>query len=99
MVMEEEVVFKLTCQSDKVGSLIGKGGSVIRTIQNETGASIKIVDGASNSDERVVIISAREVGSLSFMYLSFMIFFVGCLTFQLSRSFFDTVIEYQQLSP
>ncbi|KAI8020364.1 U-box domain-containing protein 34 [Camellia lanceoleosa] len=34
MVMEEEVVFKLLCQVDKVGSLIGKGGSIIRALQN-----------------------------------------------------------------
>lgn len=61
MAMEEEVVFKLLCQLDKVGSLIGKGGSIIRTFQSETGASIKIVDAAPDSDERVVVISAQEV--------------------------------------
>lgn len=59
--MEEEVVFKLLCQVEKVGSLIGKGGSIIRALQNETGASIKITDAAApDSDERVVLISARE---------------------------------------
>ncbi|KAB2610964.1 KH domain-containing protein [Pyrus ussuriensis x Pyrus communis] len=56
----EEVVFKLLCHVDKVGSLIGKGGSVIRTMQNETGASFKIADCAPDSDERVIIISAQE---------------------------------------
>lgn len=61
MAVEEEVVFKLLCQLDKVGSLIGKGGSIIRTFQSETGASIKIVDAAPDSDERVVVISAQEV--------------------------------------
>lgn len=61
MVIEEEVVFKLLCQVDKVGSLIGKGGSVIRHLQNETGAYIKIADAPPDSDERVVVISAREV--------------------------------------
>ncbi|KAI5575655.1 hypothetical protein BDE02_10G226200 [Populus trichocarpa] len=57
---EEDVVFRLLCQADKVGSLIGKGGSVVRALQNETGASIKIAEGVSDSDERVVVISARE---------------------------------------
>lgn len=61
MAMEEEVVFKLLCHHDKVGSLIGKGGSIVRTFQSETGASIKIVDAAPDSDERVVVISAQEV--------------------------------------
>lgn len=60
MAMEEEVVFKLLCQLDKVGSLIGKGGCIIRALQSETGASIKIADSVSDSDERVVVISARE---------------------------------------
>ncbi|KAI8014904.1 U-box domain-containing protein 35 [Camellia lanceoleosa] len=65
MVMEEEVVFKLLCQVHKVGSLIGKCGSIIRALQNETGATIKIADAASDSDERVVVIFAREACELT----------------------------------
>lgn len=60
MAMEEEVMFRLLCQVDKVGSLIGKGGSIRRALQTETGATIKIADSAPESDERVVVISARE---------------------------------------
>lgn len=62
--LEEEVVFKLLCQADKVGNLIGKGGSVIRALQGETGALIKIADTALDSDERIVVISAREAWEL-----------------------------------
>ncbi|KAJ0042571.1 hypothetical protein Pint_19455 [Pistacia integerrima] len=39
-----------------------EGGSIVRTFQNETGASIKIGDVVPNSDEWVVLISAREIG-------------------------------------
>lgn len=60
MVLEEEVVFRLLCQLDKVGNLIGKGGVIIRALQIDSGASIKIVDTAPSPDERVVLISARE---------------------------------------
>lgn len=60
MGMEEEVVFRLLCQADKVGCLIGKGGSIRRALQAETGATIKIADPSPESDERVVVISARE---------------------------------------
>ncbi|KAJ7952054.1 KH domain-containing protein [Quillaja saponaria] len=60
MFVEEEVVFKLLCQHDKVGSLIGKGGSIVRALQIETGASIKVADSAPDSDEHVVVISAQE---------------------------------------
>ncbi|KAF1865821.1 hypothetical protein Lal_00021822 [Lupinus albus] len=52
MFVEEEVVFKLLCQQDKVGSLIGKGGTIVRALQNETGASIQIVDAGPDSEER-----------------------------------------------
>ncbi|XP_031388035.1 KH domain-containing protein HEN4 isoform X2 [Punica granatum] len=60
MAGEEEVLFKLLCQQSKVGSLIGKGGSVVRAIENDTGAYIKIGDNYPDSDERIVTISARE---------------------------------------
>ena len=65
MVMEEEVVFKLLCQVNKVGSLIGKGGSIVWALQTETGVSIKIADAAPDADEKVVVISAREACELS----------------------------------
>lgn len=60
MVFEEEVVFKMLCPVDKVGNLIGKGGSIVRVIQTETGASVKVADPVSDFDERIVVISARE---------------------------------------
>ncbi|KVH92905.1 K Homology domain-containing protein [Cynara cardunculus var. scolymus] len=60
MAMEEEVMFRLLCQVDKVGSLIGKGGSIRRALQTETGATIKIADSAPESDERVVILEQRH---------------------------------------
>ncbi|TKY58843.1 poly(rC)-binding protein 2/3/4 [Spatholobus suberectus] len=56
----EEEVFKLLCHHDKVGSLIGKGGSVVQALQNETGASIQIVEAGVNLDKHVVVIKLRE---------------------------------------
>ncbi|KAH9624538.1 hypothetical protein KSS87_017748 [Heliosperma pusillum] len=65
MVPEEDVMFKLLCPMEKTGNLIGKGGFVVRGIENETGASIKINEAITpDSDERVVIISAREACSV-----------------------------------
>lgn len=60
-IVEEEVAFRLLCPADKVGSLIGKGGAVVRALQNETGASIKVSDPTHETEERIVVISAREV--------------------------------------
>eukprot|EP01018_Ginkgo_biloba_P039773 Gb_03724 [translate_table: standard] len=56
----EELVFRLLCLDDKVGGIIGKGGSIIRAIQSETGTEIKIAEAVADSEERVVIISAYE---------------------------------------
>ncbi|XP_058068129.1 KH domain-containing protein HEN4 isoform X1 [Magnolia sinica] len=63
-VLEEEVVFRLLCSNDKVGSLIGKGGTIVRGLQNETGASIKVLESVSDSEERVVVISTLENSEL-----------------------------------
>lgn len=54
-------MFRMLCSNDRVGSIIGKGGIIIRTLQSETGAAIKVVDAISDSDERIIVISAREV--------------------------------------
>ncbi|XP_062198936.1 KH domain-containing protein HEN4-like isoform X2 [Phragmites australis] len=57
---EQEIVFRMIILNDMVGSIIGKGGSTIRALQSETGASIKIIEPIADSDERAVAISARE---------------------------------------
>uniref|UniRef100_A0A1D1YD91 KH domain-containing protein At4g18375 n=1 Tax=Anthurium amnicola TaxID=1678845 RepID=A0A1D1YD91_9ARAE len=59
-VFEEDVLFRMLCTNDKVGSIIGKGGAIVRALQSDTGASIKIVDAISDSEERVIAIAARE---------------------------------------
>ncbi|KAL6601213.1 hypothetical protein ACP70R_044433 [Stipagrostis hirtigluma subsp. patula] len=58
--VEQEIVFRMIILNDMVGSIIGKGGSTIRALQSETGASIKILELIADSDERVIAISARE---------------------------------------
>ncbi|CAH2061496.1 unnamed protein product [Thlaspi arvense] len=57
---ERKVVFKLICTSVAAGGIIGKQGTIIRALQNETGASISIGAPLEASGERVVTISARE---------------------------------------
>ncbi|XP_020090507.1 KH domain-containing protein HEN4-like [Ananas comosus] len=59
-VIEEDVIFRMLCSSDKVGCIIGKAGAVVRALQNETGALIKVLDSVLDSDEKIITISARE---------------------------------------
>eukprot|EP01018_Ginkgo_biloba_P002005 Gb_31686 [translate_table: standard] len=54
----EELSFRLLCSNEKVGGIIGKGGSIIRGLQSDTGAEIKIAEAVPDEDERVVVISA-----------------------------------------
>uniref|UniRef100_A0A7I4APY2 K Homology domain-containing protein n=1 Tax=Physcomitrium patens TaxID=3218 RepID=A0A7I4APY2_PHYPA len=63
---ENELVFRLLCPSDKIGSVIGKGGSIIHNLRKDTGARIKIANAVPGSDERVIIVSALELPGDSF---------------------------------
>ncbi|CAN6459400.1 unnamed protein product [Victoria cruziana] len=50
--------FRLLCTNEKVGGVIGKGGSIVRNIHGETGADIKILDAVQDTDDRIIAISA-----------------------------------------
>ncbi|KAF9610463.1 hypothetical protein IFM89_022427 [Coptis chinensis] len=57
---QQEIVFKLLCSNDSVGGVIGKGGAIVRALQDETGATISVGSSVSEADERVVTVSAKE---------------------------------------
>ena len=54
----EETEYRLLCPGSKIGSLIGKGGSVIKALRTECRSKIKVEDPVSGSEERVVLISS-----------------------------------------
>ncbi|KAL6953525.1 hypothetical protein U1Q18_016458 [Sarracenia purpurea var. burkii] len=49
--------FRLLCHEEKVGGVIGKGGTIVKALQHETGCEIKVLDGVSDSEERIIVIS------------------------------------------
>ncbi|XP_065881277.1 KH domain-containing protein HEN4-like [Euphorbia lathyris] len=51
------ITFRLLCLDEKVGGVIGKGGTIIKTLQQETGCEIKVLEGIPDSEDRVIIIS------------------------------------------
>lgn len=57
---EDELMIRLLCPNERIGSIIGKGGNVIKKMREETGAKIKVGDAVSDADERVVQISSTE---------------------------------------
>ncbi|XP_031261613.1 KH domain-containing protein HEN4 isoform X2 [Pistacia vera] len=57
---QQEVSFRILCSNDKVGGVIGKGGSIVKALQNETGASISVGSTVADCDERLITVSASE---------------------------------------
>lgn len=55
-----ETIFRLLSSSKKIGSIIGRGGEIIKQLKSETGARIKVADAVPNCEERVVIISSSS---------------------------------------
>lgn len=51
-----DTIYRIICQSRKIGSVIGKGGGIIRALREETQAKITIADAVPGSDERVIIV-------------------------------------------
>jgi len=57
----EPLSFRLLCAKDKVGSVIGKGGNTVKTIQNDTGCEIKVLETVPKTDDRIINISGPAV--------------------------------------
>eukprot|EP00258_Populus_trichocarpa_P045550 XP_024461569.1 KH domain-containing protein HEN4 isoform X2 [Populus trichocarpa] len=57
---QSQVQFRMICSHGAAGIIIGKGGSVVRALQNQTGASIIFAPPITNSDDRLVTVSALE---------------------------------------
>ncbi|KAI3702237.1 hypothetical protein L6452_27966 [Arctium lappa] len=55
-----EIVFRILCSTDRVGGVIGKSGTIVRALQNESGASIVVEAPTSECDDRLITITAIE---------------------------------------
>ncbi|KAG6515441.1 KH domain-containing protein HEN4-like [Zingiber officinale] len=59
--MAEEFSMRILCATVKIGGVIGKGGTNIRQLEQQTGARIQVEDTAPDAEERVINISCKEV--------------------------------------
>ncbi|CAI9111426.1 OLC1v1011647C1 [Oldenlandia corymbosa var. corymbosa] len=57
---QRNVVFKLLCSNVSAGGVIGKGASIVRELEKETGASIKFSSPAAGLKDRIATISSME---------------------------------------
>lgn len=54
---QDILTFRLLCPDEKAGGVIGKGGSIVKALQHESGCEIKVLEGLPGSEDRVIIIS------------------------------------------
>lgn len=57
----EVLTFRLLCNEEKVGGVIGKGGSIVKALQHESGCDIKVLEGTGEPEDRIIIISGPAV--------------------------------------
>lgn len=69
----EELIIRMLCPSDKIGRVIGKGGSTIKSMRQASGARIEVDDSKANYDECLIIITTTEVHYLSLLHFFFLI--------------------------
>ncbi|KAK2636183.1 hypothetical protein Ddye_030975 [Dipteronia dyeriana] len=55
-----EFSLRLVCPTGNIGGVIGKGGSIIKQIRQESGASIKVDSSGAEGDDCIIFISAKE---------------------------------------
>ncbi|KAF8399129.1 hypothetical protein HHK36_014994 [Tetracentron sinense] len=53
-----DTVYRILCAAPKIGSVIGKGGTIINALRDETRAKIRVGESVPGTDERVVFISS-----------------------------------------
>ncbi|KAL0442502.1 UNVERIFIED_CONTAM: KH domain-containing protein [Sesamum latifolium] len=64
----EELFIKVLCPSNKIGRVIGKGGSSIKSIRQDSGARVEVEDPKSNHNECVInVISTESADDLKSM--------------------------------
>ncbi|XP_074583221.1 RNA-binding KH domain-containing protein RCF3-like isoform X2 [Curcuma longa] len=57
----EDTVFRYLCPGKKIGSIIGRGGEIVKQLRSDTQAKIRIGESVRGCDERVItIFSTRE---------------------------------------
>ncbi|KAK6917151.1 K Homology domain, type 1 [Dillenia turbinata] len=56
----EELVIRLLCPFDKIGRVIGKGGSSIKTVRQTSGARVDVDDTNGNRGECLITVTSTE---------------------------------------
>lgn len=60
-ILFDDIIFRILCPSDKVNSLVGTRDGLLEMLQEDVGVDIRLTDSLDGSDERIIIITSREV--------------------------------------
>lgn len=66
--MTENTVYRYLCPIRKAGSVIGRGGEIVKYLRAETGAKVGIEEAVHGCEERVVTISSSSKETNPFRY-------------------------------
>lgn len=56
----EEFVVRILCPPEKIGRVIGKGGSTIKSVRQSSGARVEVDDTKKKNDECIITVSSTE---------------------------------------
>ncbi|KAL5230012.1 hypothetical protein ABZP36_028788 [Zizania latifolia] len=51
-----ETIYRILCPVKKIGSVLGRGGDIVKALRDKTKAKIRVADSIPGADERVIII-------------------------------------------
>jgi poly(rC)-binding protein 2/3/4 len=51
-----ETIYRILCPGKKIGSVLGRGGHVVKALREETKAKIRVADSIPGADDRVIIV-------------------------------------------
>lgn len=58
-----EFSLRLVCPTENLGAVIGKGGSVIKQIRQESGAFVVVDSSGADEDDCIISVSSMEVSA------------------------------------
>ncbi|MCI14232.1 KH domain-containing protein, partial [Trifolium medium] len=66
VITKDDTVFRYLCPARKIGSVIGRGGEIVKQLRVETKAKIRISETVPGCDERIVTVysSSDETNNL-----------------------------------
>ncbi|KAI9200936.1 hypothetical protein LWI28_015412 [Acer negundo] len=72
---QDMLTYRVLCHDERVGGVIGKGGAIIKTLQQETGCEIKVLEAISDSEDRILLYLVQHTQMIGYL-LHKMQFFV-----------------------